>query len=78
MMMIGPVDPEQKGWVGTQHEWRLILENQKPNVQDISAAFHNNETEISVREWVLTQEPHTYGDKISKLLQINQCAGRLE
>ena len=57
---------------------KLILKNQKPNVQDISAIFHNNETEISVREWVLSQEPDTYGGKISKLLQINQCAGRLE
>jgi len=57
---------------------KLILESQKPSVQDISAAFHNNETEISVREWVLTQEPDTYGDQISQLLQINQCAGRLE
>jgi len=57
---------------------KLFLENQKPNVQDISAAFHNNETEISVREWVLTQEPNIYGDKIYKLLQINQCARRLE
>jgi hypothetical protein len=47
---------------------KLILENKKPNVQDISAVFHNNET----------QEPDTYDDKISKLLQINQCAGRLE
>jgi hypothetical protein len=57
---------------------KLILENKKPNVPDISAAFHNNEMEISVCEWVLKQEPDICGDKISKQLQINQCAGRLE
>jgi len=56
----------------------FFFENQKHNVQDISAAFHSNEKEISVREWVPTQEPDTYGDKMSKLPQINQFARKLE
>ena len=46
------------------------MENKKVKFKDSSTAFHNNEVEIDVHEWLLGKEPDAYGDKISKLLPI--------